>query len=103
MAEYHVPVHMDVPEMNVIWTDIPDPHAPDESPRSSGVGITGTAAAVANARVAESVCLATLPLAMQRNNSNRIRRQHEYTRVVTVQLAPFRHHCFRLREGVPVI
>ena len=28
LAEYHVPVHMDVPEIDVIWTDIPDPHAP---------------------------------------------------------------------------
>ena len=23
LAEYHVPVHMDVPEIDVIWTDIP--------------------------------------------------------------------------------
>ncbi|MDR6955319.1 hypothetical protein J2X65_004698 [Ancylobacter sp. 3268] len=28
LAEYHVPVHMDVPEIDVIWTDIPDPHTP---------------------------------------------------------------------------
>ena len=27
-AEYHVPMHMDVPEIDVIWTDIPDPHSP---------------------------------------------------------------------------
>ena len=25
LAEYHVPVHLDVPEIDVIWTDIPDP------------------------------------------------------------------------------
>lgn len=30
LAEYHVPVHLDVPEIDVIWTDIPDPHAPWE-------------------------------------------------------------------------
>jgi CO/xanthine dehydrogenase Mo-binding subunit len=24
---YHVPVHMDVPEIDVIWTDNSDPHA----------------------------------------------------------------------------
>jgi len=25
LAEYHFPVHMDVPEIDVMWTDIPDP------------------------------------------------------------------------------
>jgi hypothetical protein len=25
LAEYHVPVHLDVPEIDVIWTDEPDP------------------------------------------------------------------------------
>jgi len=28
LAEYHVPVHLDVPEFDVIWNDIPDPHSP---------------------------------------------------------------------------
>ncbi len=28
LAEYHVPVHLDVPEIDVIWTDEPDPHTP---------------------------------------------------------------------------
>jgi xanthine dehydrogenase YagR molybdenum-binding subunit len=28
LAEYHVPVHLDVPEIGVIWNDIPDPHSP---------------------------------------------------------------------------
>jgi len=28
LAEYHVPVHLDVPEIDVMWTDIPDPQAP---------------------------------------------------------------------------
>jgi xanthine dehydrogenase YagR molybdenum-binding subunit len=28
LAEYHVPVNMDVPNIDAMWTDIPDPHAP---------------------------------------------------------------------------
>ena len=28
LAEYHVPVHLDVPEIDVMWTDIPDPQSP---------------------------------------------------------------------------
>ncbi|NOG70396.1 xanthine dehydrogenase family protein molybdopterin-binding subunit [Roseicella sp. DB1501] len=49
LAEYHVPVHMDVPEIDVIWTDIPDPHAPMGARGVGEIGITGTGAAVANA------------------------------------------------------
>lgn len=49
LAEYHVPVHMDVPEIDVIWTDIPDPHTPMGARGIGEIGITGTAAAVANA------------------------------------------------------
>lgn len=49
LAEYHVPVHLDVPEIDVIWTDIPDPHAPMGAHGIGEIGITGTAAAVANA------------------------------------------------------
>jgi hypothetical protein len=49
LAEYHMPVHMDVPEIDVIWTDIPDPHAPMGAHGVGEIGITGTAAAVANA------------------------------------------------------
>jgi xanthine dehydrogenase YagR molybdenum-binding subunit len=49
LAEYHVPVHMDVPEIDVIWTDIPDPHAPMGAHGVGEIGITGTGAAVANA------------------------------------------------------
>ena len=48
-AEYHVPVHMDVPEIDVIWTDIPDPHAPMGAHGVGEIGITGVGAAVANA------------------------------------------------------
>ncbi|MBE7211775.1 MAG: xanthine dehydrogenase family protein molybdopterin-binding subunit, partial [Gluconacetobacter diazotrophicus] len=49
LAEYHVPVHADVPEIDVIWTDIPDPHAPMGARGIGEIGITGTGAAVANA------------------------------------------------------
>jgi xanthine dehydrogenase YagR molybdenum-binding subunit len=49
LAEYHVPVHMDVPEIDVIWTDIADPHTPMGAHGVGEIGITGVGAAVANA------------------------------------------------------
>jgi xanthine dehydrogenase YagR molybdenum-binding subunit len=49
LAEYHVPVHMDVPEIDIMWTDIPDPHAPAGARGIGEIGITGTGAAIANA------------------------------------------------------
>lgn len=49
LAEYHVPVHMDIPEIEVMWTDIPDPHAPMGARGIGEIGITGTSAAVVNA------------------------------------------------------
>jgi xanthine dehydrogenase YagR molybdenum-binding subunit len=49
LAEYHVPVHMDVPRIDVIWTDIPDPHTPMGARGISEIGIVGVGAAVANA------------------------------------------------------
>ncbi|MBR0653463.1 xanthine dehydrogenase family protein molybdopterin-binding subunit [Plastoroseomonas arctica] len=49
LAEYHVPVHMDVPKIDVIWTDIPDPHSPLGAHGIGEIGITGVGAAVANA------------------------------------------------------
>jgi xanthine dehydrogenase YagR molybdenum-binding subunit len=49
LAEYHVPVHMDVPVIDVMWTDIPDPHAPMGARGIGEIGITGVGAAVANA------------------------------------------------------
>jgi xanthine dehydrogenase YagR molybdenum-binding subunit len=48
-AGYHVPVHLDVPEIDVMWTDLPDPHAPMGAHGIGELSITGTAAAVANA------------------------------------------------------
>jgi xanthine dehydrogenase YagR molybdenum-binding subunit len=49
LAEYHVPVHMDVPEIDILWTDIPDPHTPMGAHGIGEIGITGTGAAIANA------------------------------------------------------
>lgn len=49
LAEYHVPVHLDVPEIDVIWNDIPDPHSPMGVHGIGEIGITGVGAAVANA------------------------------------------------------
>jgi len=49
LAEYHIPVHRDVPDIDVIWTDIADPHTPMGAHGVGEIGITGVAAAVANA------------------------------------------------------
>jgi xanthine dehydrogenase YagR molybdenum-binding subunit len=49
LAEYHMPVQLDVPEIDVVWTDIPDPHAPVGARGIGEIGITGTGAAIANA------------------------------------------------------
>jgi xanthine dehydrogenase YagR molybdenum-binding subunit len=49
LAEYHVPAHLDVPDIDVMWTDIADPHAPMGARGIGEIGITGVGAAVANA------------------------------------------------------
>jgi xanthine dehydrogenase YagR molybdenum-binding subunit len=49
LAEYLIPVHLDVPEIDVIWTGIPDPHAPMGARGIGELSINGTAAAIANA------------------------------------------------------
>ena len=49
LAEYHVPAHLDVPDIDVVWTDIADPHTPMGAHGIGEIGITGVAAAVANA------------------------------------------------------
>jgi xanthine dehydrogenase YagR molybdenum-binding subunit len=49
LAEYHVPVQMDVPRIEVMWTDLPDPNAPAGARGIGEIGITGVAAAIANA------------------------------------------------------
>jgi xanthine dehydrogenase YagR molybdenum-binding subunit len=50
LAEYHVPVESDVPAIDVTWVDAVDEHANPIGAKGIGeIGITGTAAAVANA------------------------------------------------------
>jgi xanthine dehydrogenase YagR molybdenum-binding subunit len=49
LAEYHVPVHLDVPRIEVIWNDIPDPQSPLGLRGIGEIGITGVGAAVTNA------------------------------------------------------
>ena len=49
LAEYHVPVALDVPEIEAYALDIPDPHTPLGAHGIGEIGITGAAAAVANA------------------------------------------------------
>ena len=49
LAEYHVPVNLDVPKIEAYFLDIPDPHTPLGAHGVGEIGITGAAAAVANA------------------------------------------------------
>ncbi|MBP2325940.1 xanthine dehydrogenase YagR molybdenum-binding subunit [Kibdelosporangium banguiense] len=49
LAEYHVPVHADIPKIDVTWLGDPDPTMPLGLLGLGEVGITGAAAAVANA------------------------------------------------------
>lgn len=49
LAEYHVPVHADMPTFEVRFLDKPDPHMPMGVKPVGEIGIVGAAAAVANA------------------------------------------------------
>lgn len=50
LAEYHVPVHADIYDIDVIFVDEPDPEVTPLGVKGLGeIGIVGTAAAVANA------------------------------------------------------
>ena len=49
LSEYHVPTLADVPAIDVAWVDEPDPRAPMGAHGVGEIGITGTAAAIANA------------------------------------------------------
>jgi xanthine dehydrogenase YagR molybdenum-binding subunit len=49
LAEYHVPVNLDVPHIEVHFLDIPDPLTPMGARGLGEIGITGTAASIANA------------------------------------------------------
>ena len=49
LADYHVPVHLDIPQIEIICNDIPDPHTPLGARGIGEIGITGAAAAIVNA------------------------------------------------------
>lgn len=52
LADYAVPVNADIPEMEVLFVDKPDPYIDDQGIGARGIGeitVTGVAAAVANA------------------------------------------------------
>ncbi|MGZ4955202.1 MAG: xanthine dehydrogenase family protein molybdopterin-binding subunit [Methylobacter sp.] len=49
LAEYHVPVNLDVPNIDIIYNTIPDAHTPLGAHGIGEIGITGVAAAIANA------------------------------------------------------
>ena len=49
LADYHIPVQLDVPRIEILCTDIPDVHAPLGARGLGEIGITGVAAAIANA------------------------------------------------------
>ena len=49
LAEYHVPVNLDVPHIDILFNDIPDPQTPLGARGIGEIGITGAAAAIANA------------------------------------------------------
>jgi xanthine dehydrogenase YagR molybdenum-binding subunit len=50
LADYHVPVHADISNIEVLFTDKPDPHISPLGVRGVGeIVITGVAAAIANA------------------------------------------------------
>ncbi len=67
LSDYHVPVHLDVPEIDVLWTDRPDPLTPMGAHGVGEIGITGVAAAVANAVFnATGVRVRDLPITLDR-------------------------------------
>ncbi|GGO57122.1 carbon-monoxide dehydrogenase large subunit [Streptomyces daqingensis] len=67
LSEYHVPVHADVPRIDVSWLDDPDPTMPLGIVGVGEVGITGVAGAVANAlHHATGRRLRDLPLTLEK-------------------------------------
>ncbi len=49
LAEYHVPVNLDIPKIEIIYNNIADEHTPLGAHGIGEIGITGCAAAIANA------------------------------------------------------
>jgi xanthine dehydrogenase YagR molybdenum-binding subunit len=67
LAEYHVPVQADVPRIDIVYTDVPDPHTPLGAHGVGEIGITGCAAAIANAIYhATGKRITTLPITLDK-------------------------------------
>ena len=67
LAEYHVPVQADVPHIDIVYTDIADPHTPLGAHGVGEIGITGVAAAIANAIYhATSKRITSLPITLDK-------------------------------------
>ncbi len=49
LSEYHMPIHADIPEIDIYFIDLPDPLMPLGAKSVGEIGITGSAAAIANA------------------------------------------------------
>lgn len=49
LADYHIPAHLDVPKIDLMWTGVPDPRAPLGARGIGEIGSAGVAAAIANA------------------------------------------------------
>jgi xanthine dehydrogenase YagR molybdenum-binding subunit len=68
LADYHVPVSLDIPAIEVVTIDEADPHVSDVGAKGLGeIGITGGAAAIANAIFhATGVRVRDLPITMEK-------------------------------------
>lgn len=67
LSEYHVPVHADVPPIDVHCLDDPDPTMPLGVLGAGEVGITGAAGAIANSvHHATGRCVYDLPLTLDK-------------------------------------
>jgi xanthine dehydrogenase YagR molybdenum-binding subunit len=67
LAEYHLSVQADVPHIEVLYTDMPDPQTPMGAHGIGEIGITGVAAAIANAVYhATGVRVTSLPITLDK-------------------------------------
>jgi len=68
LAQYHVPVFADIPDIEATWIDEEDPHLNPMGAKGIGeIGIVGTAAAVANAvHHATGIRVRDLPIRLDR-------------------------------------